>query len=190
MKDTRSYLDYLDKEMTILGILSAACIAVPVFMLDKLAGALVESGLGRTWSHFGTALKLSSLYLAIGALLFFKQRSLLAWFYGQIAINVSPAADEDSEAETIDLIEGADAWSTWTWYSLGFDCLILGVVVFALAVSGLGASWLNTAALLAAVPTALVAGLQTFVFCRHAREKDPWAKVFPWLARLRFKCQS
>jgi hypothetical protein len=86
-KKVEIYLNYLDKEMTIMGILSTFAIAVPAFVLERAFSA--GSGffydlrtLGQNYLLTGSALML------LAAAAFYKQRSQLAWYYGQIALGV------------------------------------------------------------------------------------------------------
>lgn len=183
MNDKRPYLDYLEKEMTIMGVLSAVCIALPAFVLDKIAGA-TTGALYDLWKDNGDALKVSGISLLVGALFFYKERSLLAWYYGQIAIGIG----EDDQPEITRLVDEADCWSTWTWYSLGFDALILGGALFVAAIVArthtLGPQWI-----LPFIGVALLAGsLQTYVFCRYRWKPRPWSELLPWLEKLHFEC--
>ena len=90
--DIKHYLDYLDKEMTIQGILSAFCMAVVGLVLNKVLGAeskntmLVEIQM-RGWAFVVAG----STAIVTAALLFYLQRSYLANTLGKVA---STAAQE------------------------------------------------------------------------------------------------
>jgi hypothetical protein len=75
----KAYLEYLDKEMTIMGILSTFCVVAASLVIDRTAGAEKTSYLATMiWAHqMGYVLFGSSLLLAAG-LFFYLQRSRLA----------------------------------------------------------------------------------------------------------------
>src|SRR5262245_49949496 len=74
------YGEYLDKEMTIMGLLSAFSVAVPAFVLDRTAGAkpVEQLALANLWSDDRPLLLAGSLALFLAALGFYLQRSHLA----------------------------------------------------------------------------------------------------------------
>ena len=82
---TGPYLDYLDKEMTIQGILSAFCVAVGAAAFDRILGAkrADASGLVANLQYFSAPFVLAAIIALITAALFFYlQRSKLAWLHG------------------------------------------------------------------------------------------------------------
>lgn len=109
------YLGYLDKEMTIMGILSGFCIATLGLSIKVLADK--PDLASRLWSGCPVPFVLAHLMLLAAALSFYRQRSLLAWYYGQIAL-------QDSGYSTgFDLgrwLRDADGWDTWMNYQRGF----------------------------------------------------------------------
>ena len=72
--------------MTIMGILSAFSLSVVALVLKGLEDAKSDSIFHAVWAKgplfvvFGCALSLGA------ALLFYRQRSLLAWYYGQLCL--------------------------------------------------------------------------------------------------------
>jgi len=120
--DAKEYLEYLDKEMTIMGILSAVSLAAPAgilntFMSDKgdLKAQIWEAG-----RFFVTA---GSLLCVLAAFFFYMQRSRLAQFYGHICL--VKALGEDPLAE---LLCDANSGKTYLPYCWGFTALVTGFI--------------------------------------------------------------
>ena len=121
--DTGPYLDYLDKEMTIMGVLSAFCAAILALVFKTgLEGtnALAQ----RLWQEAPRQITVALSGLIAATLLFYLQRSLLAWYYGQIAI--AQVKGEEGLAEK--LINEADGWDTWLRYQTAFIALTLAAL--------------------------------------------------------------
>jgi hypothetical protein len=59
-QDVKSYLEYLDKEMTIMGILSTFCVAAAFLVIDRVCGA-DKSSTFSNWLNLGS--RMSSLVL-------------------------------------------------------------------------------------------------------------------------------
>src|SRR5450631_4515690 len=88
-----NYLDYLDKEMHILGVLSTFCLAVPSLIIERIA-SLDDKSFARNYSvlllHNGSPfLVIACILMFIGAAFFYQQRSRLAWTYGQMALELA-----------------------------------------------------------------------------------------------------
>jgi hypothetical protein len=131
--DPKQYLDYLDKEMTIMGILSTFCIAAASLVIDRVASA--EDGkdslflkLGQ--QHFASVL-IGSVFLILAGLCFYLQRSRLAHFYGCISMSVVQA--DLHEWNTSRWLEEAYSWRTWLRYRAGFTFLMLTGVAYTYA---------------------------------------------------------
>lgn len=171
--DCKHYLEYLDKEMTIMGILSAVPLAAAGGALSLVLG---KDGSGpEIWKRGHWAIVIGSTLCVAAAGLFYKQRSLLAWFYGQLCL--APLRGED--LLIMDLLDGVDAWSSWIYYSWGFDLLVAGFVEYAGA--SVASLWLpsNKVILwsLRLIPlTVLLATvlLQRHVLTNYAENDDPW----------------
>ena len=104
-KGAEPYLEYLDKEMTIMGILTAFAGGVPSLVLDRTAGASTSSPFSALWEVERPLILCGSLALFLAALYFYRQRSLLAYYYGQLALSTTPAAYRDKDpAEWIEEI--------------------------------------------------------------------------------------
>jgi hypothetical protein len=129
--DTQRYLDYLDKEMTIMGILSAVSIAAPAGILNAMMG---ESGPLKTglWAAGRYFILTGSVLCVAAAFFFYKERSLLAWFYGQICLEETLGDGPSIDAEIRELLRAADSWESWWAYSWGFTSLVAGFVTYTL----------------------------------------------------------
>jgi len=127
--DPRPYLDYLDKEMAIMGLLSAFCVAVAALTVQQVAGA-DDGGLKFLWDHEQSQLELGLGSLIVGALFFYRQRSHLAWLYGQLCLLQSKDAPPGALEAKMD---EADAWLSWTYYRTGFVAVSLAFAQIGIA---------------------------------------------------------
>lgn len=87
--DAKPLLDYLDKEGTVMGLLSAFCVAAALLMLDRTLGAKpTESAyLGGVWTAGSWYVIITAASLLFGALMFYLQRSKMLWVLGRLAID-------------------------------------------------------------------------------------------------------
>ena len=127
----KEYLEYLDKEMTIMGLLSTFSVLVVGLAMNSVLGA--EHGeLKNLWPQGHWYLLGGSLWILVAALMFYRQRSLLAYYYGQIALcHVQGASGEFENVKSA--LADADAWITWLFYQTGFASLIVGVFGYGMA---------------------------------------------------------
>ena len=121
----KGYVEYLDKEMTIMGILSTFCIVSLGFVAEKLLFPGKDST-HEFWDEVTILAFLGLTGFLLAALCFYRQRSLLAWYFGQISLY--KAREDDAEVKT--LLTKSDAWFNWTWYQAGFGCLSLAFLSF------------------------------------------------------------
>jgi hypothetical protein len=130
------YLEYLDWEMTIMGILSTFCVAIVALVLDRVGSAepVKDTLFSALWAHERTCVLLGSLCVGSAAACFYKQRSRLAWFYGQICLSVD--SPKVSQIATEEWLRDADSWATWIPYQSGFTALIIGAVLYSFALIG------------------------------------------------------
>jgi hypothetical protein len=139
---TKLYLEYLDKEMTIMGILSTFAVAAVSFVLNKFLS--VEDNkqilLLDVWTHGSSYIIAASALMLISALYFYRQRSLLAWHYGQICLCLNRKPSEVRK-----FLDDADSWETWIHYkwAFGFLFLALGEYLSALATTTSSGNWLE-----------------------------------------------
>jgi lipoprotein signal peptidase len=137
----KPYLDYLDKEMTIEGILSAFCVAVSAAAFDRVLGvkAASASDLVKALQDLSYPYVLAAtIALMTAALCFYLQRSALAWLYGQISLAVTrEMQDTPGHTDRTAFTEGlntGDSWSLWNRYKFGLSFLAVtaGEVLLAL----------------------------------------------------------
>jgi hypothetical protein len=120
------YIEYLDKEMTIMGVLCAFCVSAAAAVLWKINDAKEKTLLWRMVEHTPWLTFIGTFAVFFAALLFYRQRSLLAYFYGQIVLSVS---HPKITSLTVDeLLTEADSWATWLLYRWAFVVLSLGFV--------------------------------------------------------------
>jgi hypothetical protein len=129
--DVQSYLDYLDKEMTIMGVLSAFSISVATVAIGAVIHVAPKpfsaiSTLGLPYVIAG------SVFSGLAACAFYFQRSLLAWYYGQIAL--SRFRGTTSAQSIADNVTWADGWDTWFWYGAAFVALALSCLTYVSAI--------------------------------------------------------
>ena len=92
------YCDYLDKEMTIMGLLTAFAVAVPALVLDHVAGAKPSEQpiMYEMWQYEQVVLAAGSLVFFSSALSFYLQRSALAYYLGQLRLSLTAAYHQTS----------------------------------------------------------------------------------------------
>jgi hypothetical protein len=109
--------------MKIMGILSAFTIAAMSFVLNKVLSD--ESGKSAApqsiWACGSPFIIAASAFMLISALFFYRQRSLLAYYYGQICLCLN-----HKPSKVRALIVEADSWATWIHYRWAFGFLFLG----------------------------------------------------------------
>lgn len=137
--DAKPYLEYLDKEMAITGLLATfSAIVIGLTVNSSLAADRGE--LKNVWPYGHWDLLMASCWMLIAALLFYRQRSLRAYYYGQIALCcVQGSSGEYDKIEHA--LADADAWITWFFYQAAFACLITGFVTYGAALLSIVASW-------------------------------------------------
>jgi hypothetical protein len=195
--DPKPYLDYLDKEMTIMGILCAFSVAAPAGILVTVMGRDGPVTIP-LWNSAPLFIIAGSAYCLIAASLFYKERSLLAWFYGQMSLVQARGGDENEVTKQLsDWLREADAWSTWLPYCYAFSFLFIGFAAYLLAVIFFAVpihwKWfavhLHTVKVAAFVLCPLIAliacALQYCVRTRYKYEDDAWLEF--WRAFTRDK---
>ena len=133
-EDLKLYLDYLEKEMNIMGVLSAFCALTPALVLRELLQATQGSNLFAVWVTFRAFIVLGTLLLLCAAGFFYAQRSELAWYYGQISLAFLRS---DGERESIQQwMDDADSWATWNRYKRALVYLVAGSFGYSLPLIG------------------------------------------------------
>jgi len=177
MAETKSspFVEYLDKEMNIMGILSVFCVAVSALALDRTAGAAVTSPLAAAWRHSAPLIASDVLLGFVAALFFYWERSLLAWYAGQLALAEATDAPKTVQERLID----ADGWDTWISYRLGFISLYAAFLWMSLAVTReifpammqIRQRWLIGAVLCLVMLSSIVT---RHILTKYKYEEDPW----------------
>ena len=184
------YLDFLDKEMTIMGILSTFCVAVVALVLDKVLG--VKEGehtfLSDVWKFGQYYIATASALMLISGLVFYRQRSLIARYYGGICLRLSKP---DKPEKLSSLIEEAHSGKTWFHYYTAFVIMGLAGINYAAALCASGSNpssyWIRNHYLSASV-LALTVGIIIIIFgnavlVRHKYEDEPFKAFFSSLRR-------
>jgi hypothetical protein len=145
---TGPYLDYLDKEMTIQGILSAFCVAVGAAAFDRILGVKKAdaSGLVANLQYFSAPFVLAAIIALITAALFFYlQRSKLAWLHGQISLAVArdmQGIPTPSDANSLEAgLSIGNSWALWNCYKFGMSFLVVTAAEAACALYAAILSW-------------------------------------------------
>jgi hypothetical protein len=172
--DPKPYLDYLDKEMTIMGLLSGFSLALAALAVDRIASAGVGV-LAMMWPASGDLILAGSGTALLSAFWFYRQRSLLASYVGQITL-----AQLKSNQHVESLLVEADGWDTWVNYQRGFAYLFIAFVPYSLAFirtvwPGVSAwSWTITGVVF--VMTALTFELRAHLLKTYPQSDDPFAE--------------
>jgi|SRR6266850_4716770 len=184
--DAKPYLDYLDKEMTIMGILSAVSIAAPAAILNSFMSEHPGSLNTDLWKEERFFIVFGSILCVAAAMLFYKERSRLAWFHGQISLTGVLEDAISSPAELRELLREADSWETWIPYSWGFTTLISAAMFYMFAIllflispsSRILSQHLTTVRVILSVGivvvAVLIACLQRHVWGRYKFNEEPW----------------
>jgi hypothetical protein len=128
-EQNQKYLDYLDKEMTIMGILSTFTVAIVALFLQQIGSAeeAKRTLLYFLWQEERWYIILGSVSILLAATLFYLQRADLAWHYGRLA----RAADEtNNPTNGVEFLKEADSWATWIPYVWGFKFLWIGLNLY------------------------------------------------------------
>lgn len=182
------YLDYLDKEMTIMGILSTFCVIVSGGALDRITGT-ENKFFELVWLSGSPYIILGSVFALLAALFFYLQRSLLAWYYGQISlciakkneagVNKNRKDKNQDEYSLEDWYAGADSWPTWIRYNAAFGFLILAFLEYGLGLISNKYSFINCHRFaLAICPFLVMLPFYLFWFyllVKFPNEDNPWA---------------
>src|SRR5262250_3047450 len=105
--EPKPYLEYLDKEMTIMGLLSAFSVALASFSTERIVSA-DQDFLHDLWVHGRDHVVAGAATAVLAAFFFYLQRSHLAWYYGQIALAQSRGTASPESVE--DWLTWADGW--------------------------------------------------------------------------------
>ena len=155
-----------------MGILSTFCAAVVALVLDKVVSA--EKGvLLRLWASSSSYIIIGSVLMLLGAFCFYRQRSLLAWFYGQICLCMSR-----NPSDLANWLDDADSWETWISYQWAFTFTGVAFAEYVLALLSDTQGWFQVhwfaCSLSPIVIAVVVMAFRTFVLTRYKYEDDPF----------------
>src|ERR1700733_14082651 len=124
------YLDYLDKEMHILGVLSTFCLAVPSLIIERIA-SLDDKSIAHDFfimllCNGSPPLIVACILMFIAAAFFYKQRSRLSWTYGQMALEIAIPIATGKTLEK--RLKETDQWPTWIPYHCAKAAGILAIL--------------------------------------------------------------
>lgn len=136
---SQSYVEYLEKESTLVGLLATFAIGAGALILQATLGAKDLTRAAKLWEVAGGYLSASSALCVTAAVAFFRQRSLLAYYVGQLALAQALGSaptewQSDKPLTTSELLLKANAWSTWFWYQTGWVFLTAAAAAFVSAV--------------------------------------------------------
>src|SRR5260370_8858843 len=193
--DTKPYLDYLDKEMTIMGLLSAVSIAAPAAILNSFMGDHPSSFNGELWKEERFFIVFGSILCVAAAMHFYKERSTLAWFHGQISLTGVLEDATSSPAELRELLREADSVETWIPYTWGLTTLVSGALFYMFAIllflispisQFLTRHFVPVRVILSggiALGAILIAFLQRHVWSHYKFNENPWSDFWTDIAR-------
>jgi hypothetical protein len=192
--DHQVYLNYLGKEMTIMGILSAFAVIAPSVILDRTFGASSLTGGASLWSSQSGLILLASAAMFVAALSFYRQRSDLAFYYSMIAISLTSSAYKTPT--TAKFVRHSDRWSAWRNYFTGFGFLALAFAWYGLAVVAYERWWTLAGNRWTAGGTfiliALCFSVHQWVLHNYDKKYYPW--TYFWhhdlLPKLRYKSKA
>jgi hypothetical protein len=123
--DPKPLLDYLDKEGTMMGFLSAFCVGAGLLMLDRTLGAKASESpyMASVWAAGSWYVAIAAASLFFGALMFYLQRSKLLWVLGRLAIELAKKGQVDKDTR-----EEVEEWMFWWQYRLAWGAVLLAAI--------------------------------------------------------------
>jgi hypothetical protein len=143
VKEITKFLDFLDKEMAIMGILSTFSVAVVSLFLNAIGSADLTNPektlFSKLWSYEQWYILVGSGFILGAAGCFYAQRNMLAWYYGQITLAMEAPNLINGEAQSrIQLMKGANHELAWIPNRAAFRCLWLGLFAYGFAFLNVG----------------------------------------------------
>jgi purine-cytosine permease-like protein len=177
------YLDYLDKEMTIMGILSTFCIASLGISIDRLVFYHSKPSAFVYWNQVNLYCILAMTGLLIAALFFYRQRSSLAYFHGQISLSLTKDDDDSIESH----LNEVDGWSMWNYYKAAWWALIIAFSQFGLMLLSEKFSFTRDHQLLLAPSIILLISLRSGIIIYACSKYWDWEDPFKALYSKKYR---
>lgn len=162
-----------------MGILSSFCVVTLAFAVDRLVFPDATKVPGfKPWetAFVYCSIGLTSLFLS--AFSFYKQRALLAYYYGQISLQTGL----NSRGKTRELLLAADSWQSWIWYQAGFGFLFVAVSELGLTLLSINSAYIkehqNTLAIAVALLFIFLYAPRIYSYWRYPNEERPLRKFF------------
>lgn len=183
-----AYLGYLEKEMNIMGILSAFC----VLTVAGIANGFREVDPTRNtlsaliWNVSHEFIVVGCIFMMAAALFFYRQRSHLAWCYGQICL---AQFDSQTYGSLDEWLELSDSWWSWRSYKAAFTAIGIAVTELALAVLATRYCFLLQGRVALATPMVIGVAYAVPMFCVmqvYASHRRPWRKFLQYVKFLLF----
>src|SRR5262245_49473650 len=122
-KSVEAYLGYLKLEMSIMGMLSTFCIATLALLLKEIAEAENGHYMEEVWKRAYLWISVGLVLLLVAAFVFYRQRALLANYYGWLCLTLNKSTTEQQE-----LLAEAEGKDTWLSYRIAFACLSAAMI--------------------------------------------------------------
>jgi hypothetical protein len=174
--------------MTIMGILSTFCVIVSGGALDRITGNPSNKYFAQIWACGKPYIILGSIFALLAALFFYLQRSLLAWYFGQISLCVAKGNEKgenknrkeknEDEYGINDWYADADSWPTWIRYNAAFGFLMLAFFEYGLGLLSDKCSIINDYRIFCVLAPFLIAfpfyAFWFFLLVKYPYEDNPW----------------
>jgi|GEM_PF-2790391 len=184
-ENVKLYLDYLDKEMTITGVLSTFCVAVPAVILERVASA-EKNYLAELWASGSWYFMFASILMLIASGVFFKQRSVLAWYFGQVSLKMALPLHDTKQVN--EWMKEADSWRAWIPYNIGFWLTFTAAAQYVIAVGSVYSGAIRTHRTVALIPVALFGawgGVRFVLMMKYPYDDSPFRGCFNSLFKSR-----
>jgi len=161
-----------------MGLLTAFSVGMATFVTERVFSA--KDGFLHELFSKGTPQVIAGAVTAVLASLFFyRQRSHLAWHYGQIAL--AEARGDKSPKSVEELLSDADSWKTWWQYQTGFIVLTLSFSYYSLAMAealNLSLTISHLCVIIILLFIAIIAVcVNSCVLMSYPQEDSPWGKL-------------
>lgn len=136
IETAKGYIEYLEKENTILGVISTFCILVAGFILERIFSAN-EGYLLAIRENGMSFILLGSVLILYAAHRHFRQRSLIAWTQGQICLAIA----SNNKREIHYTIKDTDTRETWRFYNSAHSFVWTAFIEYLLSIASIEWKW-------------------------------------------------